>query len=443
MKPLLRIVRDLRWRWLNWSAASDKAFHDQLFAAQAYDPFSTSYPGYVTIRRFADLAAPWVTPGGTVLDLGCGPGEITCELARRFPATAFSGVDHSETAIEQARANAQRLGLTNIAFLAGDVRTHLPTGRLDLVTMFDSFHHLLDPVSFIGDLGARTDRFFLIEPAGNALGQWRDSHDFDWLASDLDEIREKLDRVFGDRPPTAPGAAAAPMPTEEAAVERRYTHDDFARFFAGFTLTVTGTSSGLISYPPSPSLQTQWRGVFGEQVYAIYKALDERLLAENRDLWSRHWAIAAVRGGPAQKARTPVGGPIRPTMAAAGGAYGVDYQSYVGPTTVAPDRQFEGVVRVANTGSTIWSSDDEPPTNLSYRWLGADGTEVPTDQVRTRLPRPIAPGETLDLAIAVRSPATDGRYVLAVDLVREGVTWFSQRGVPPLRVKVRVASNKR
>lgn len=438
MKRLLRLVRDLRWRRLRWSPASDKAFHDRLFAGQRFDPFSDSYPGYVTIRRFADLAAPHIGSTGTVLDLGCGPGEITCELARRFPATTFVGVDHSDGAIRQAEANRARLELTNTSFVASDLLTYVPGGRVQLVTMFDSFHHVLDPEALLSRIGATTDRFFLIEPAGNALGQWRDSHDFDWLAADMDAIREKLDAVFPARAPEPEGAApTVHAASSDAAVERRYAYDDFERFFDGFTLTITGTSSGLVSYPPSPNRQTAWRDEFGQHVYSIYEALDRRLVAEGRDLRSRHWAITAVRGPKADR-RTDSGGPLRLGPLLATGPYAAAYDAYTGPTSAPAGRRFDGLVRLTNTGSEMWAVEGDHPTNLSYRWLAANGVHVATDQIRTGLARPVAPGEHIDVSFAVLTPQEPGKYVLAVDLVREGVCWFSERGVPPLRVTFRI-----
>ena len=50
--------------------------------------------------------APWA--GRTLVDLGCGPGEITCELARRHPSVAFTGFDHSPVAIERAGSVTRR-----------------------------------------------------------------------------------------------------------------------------------------------------------------------------------------------------------------------------------------------------------------------------------------------------------------------------------------------
>src|SRR6185436_11905262 len=133
-------ARALRRRTAGWSAGDDRAFHDALFSAPAHDPFSVTYPGNVTIRRFADRADPYVQGAGTVVDLGCGPGEITCELARRHPATRFLGVDHSAMAIEQARRNAGRLDVANVTFEVADISSYALPGRTDLVTMFDAFH---------------------------------------------------------------------------------------------------------------------------------------------------------------------------------------------------------------------------------------------------------------------------------------------------------------
>ena len=49
-------VRRLRWWRGAWSKDSDRSYHERLYEAQDYDPFDPGYPGYVTIRRFADHA---------------------------------------------------------------------------------------------------------------------------------------------------------------------------------------------------------------------------------------------------------------------------------------------------------------------------------------------------------------------------------------------------
>src|SRR5262245_12730210 len=194
---LLSRLRRMRQRAAGWSVADDRVFHDDLFGAARHDPFDRSFPGSITIRRFADLAGERLGDAREVLDLGCGPGEITCELARRHPAVRFTGVDHSEVAIERARANAARFALANVTFEAADLTAYAPPNRVDLITMFDAFHHVIDPAGFVKRLSAWTDRVFLIEPAGDALGRWRRTLDFDWLPAELDKLRARIEHATG------------------------------------------------------------------------------------------------------------------------------------------------------------------------------------------------------------------------------------------------------
>ena len=160
LHALASLPRRLRWKLHRWSAREDRAFHDALFSSQKYDPFTFAYPGYVTIRRFAELASRRLTGVRHALDLGCGPGEITCELARMHPDLQFTGIDHSDAAIARAREHIARLGLQNITFLTGDIAHHTTNTPADIVLMFDSFHHLLEPAAFVK--GVPVDRLLLV-----------------------------------------------------------------------------------------------------------------------------------------------------------------------------------------------------------------------------------------------------------------------------------------
>jgi hypothetical protein len=42
------------------------------------------------------------------------------------------------------------------------------------------------------------------------------------------------------------------------------------------------------------------------------------------------------------------------------------------------------------------------------------------------------------MTLRVDTPAVPGRYTLAVDMVEEGVTWFSGAGAPLLRRSMRI-----
>lgn len=63
--------------------------------------------------------------GGAVLDIGCGAGATTLEMARRVgPEGRSVGVDVSAPLLEAARASAQAQGITNARFLEGDAQTY-------------------------------------------------------------------------------------------------------------------------------------------------------------------------------------------------------------------------------------------------------------------------------------------------------------------------------
>lgn len=72
------------------------------------------------------LALASLQPGQTVLDLGSGAG-LDCFLAaqRVGPTGRVIGVDMTPEMLDRARANAQRLGVTNVEFRLGEIE-HLP-----------------------------------------------------------------------------------------------------------------------------------------------------------------------------------------------------------------------------------------------------------------------------------------------------------------------------
>jgi ubiquinone/menaquinone biosynthesis C-methylase UbiE len=60
--------------------------------------------------------------GASLLELGCGPGFYSRQIARLLPEMQITGLDRSSKLIAHARALAQREGLTNCSFLQEDAR---------------------------------------------------------------------------------------------------------------------------------------------------------------------------------------------------------------------------------------------------------------------------------------------------------------------------------
>src|SRR5262245_19838103 len=81
---------------------------------------------------------------GSALDVGCGTGAFLARLAERFPGCRRAGIElDGERA---ARARERDPGAVVHAGDALEVATRL-AGPFDLITLWDVFEHLVDPVA--------------------------------------------------------------------------------------------------------------------------------------------------------------------------------------------------------------------------------------------------------------------------------------------------------
>ena len=428
-----RIARALRARRARWSPESDRAFHDQIFSGHVTDPFDRSYPGSITIRRFADLAGDHLRGVTEAIDLGCGPGEITCELAARFPSIAFTGWDHSQAAIDRAESHRAARGLTNVHFARMDVAEARVPERVSIAMLFDAFHHLPEPEAFLAR-NAHVPRWFLIEPAGDALGRWRYEHDLDWLLSDLDKVRWHLEYALGEPGPAAAGPA--PHADADGAVEFRYGLEEYERLFGSYGIAIRGTTAGLMTYPPGSGVSDLRRRI-NDLAYQLYAEADHRLRQRDADLECRHWAIYCERGATFPR-RTRRSLPHRDGRASPPTApYGVTYDELHAPSEIPARGIANLTLRVTNTGFLTWTAGTGE-FHLSYRWLTPAGARVSADGRRTPFAAPVAAGQSLATNLVVEAPAEAGTYRLEIDAVHEGVTWFSEAGQPTATAEIRI-----
>jgi SAM-dependent methyltransferase len=80
--------------------------------------------------------------GGSILDLGCGPGATGAELARHS-YSSYTGVDISNIAVEKAIHRAQRDGRTDTnRYFQGDIGIYVPDKKHDLMLFGDSLYYL-------------------------------------------------------------------------------------------------------------------------------------------------------------------------------------------------------------------------------------------------------------------------------------------------------------
>ncbi len=82
------------------------------------------------IRPFghAAMEKAGLSAGQKVLDIGCGCGETTFDLAGRVAPGEVTGLDVSAMLLEIAKADAEAKGLANVAFSQADAQVHDFTG---------------------------------------------------------------------------------------------------------------------------------------------------------------------------------------------------------------------------------------------------------------------------------------------------------------------------
>ena len=86
--------------------------------------------------------------GCCVIDIGCSLGNVEITLCTLYPNSTFNGIDINGTAIEDARAQAQRLGASQVTFAVQDAHK-LPSewsSAWDVVISFHCIHDLPFPV---------------------------------------------------------------------------------------------------------------------------------------------------------------------------------------------------------------------------------------------------------------------------------------------------------
>ena len=109
-------------------------------------------------QRFARRLARAPRPVERLLDVGCGPGTLGIELARRLPHVRIVGADLSEPMLEAARAEARAAGLAErVSFQTADATAlGFDDGSFDAVVSVDTLNCLPDPSAMLPECGRVT-----------------------------------------------------------------------------------------------------------------------------------------------------------------------------------------------------------------------------------------------------------------------------------------------
>ena len=89
-------------------------------------------------------------------------------------------------------------------------------------------------------------------------------------------------------------------------------------------------------------------------------------------------------------------------------------------------------IRAENTGQARWlrgeKESESGAVHLAAHLLTTNGETLSWYHAGAFLPREVAPGETVEIEIALQSPGTPGEYVIIFDMVSEHLAWFEDLG---------------
>ena len=106
-----------------------------------------------TATNSAAYLLPSLKPDMTILDIGCGPGTLSADLATFVPQGKVIGLENAPAVLETARAIASQRGIANIEFVEGDVHNlAYPDNTFDVVHAHQVLQHVANPVHALKEM---------------------------------------------------------------------------------------------------------------------------------------------------------------------------------------------------------------------------------------------------------------------------------------------------
>jgi len=228
-----------------------------------------------TAENSAGYLLDRLAPGLSLLDVGCGPGTLTVDLARRVAPGRVLGVDRAPEVVEEARRHAADAGVPVSLAVADVYALEIPDACFDVVHAHQVLQHLTDPVAALREMRR------VAKPGGLVAVRDSDYSCFSWAP--LDPLLARW------------------LETYRAVARRNRAEPDAGRHLkawanaAGFA-SVTATSSTWTFADPASC--AWWGGLwadrcllssFGEQAVAYGVATRDELAAM-AEAW-RRWSV--------------------------------------------------------------------------------------------------------------------------------------------------------
>jgi ubiquinone/menaquinone biosynthesis C-methylase UbiE len=117
-------------------------------------PFARKIVGYL----------PASQPNPTIVDLGCGSGQLAVELGKLRPEARILGVDPSAEMLRIAAQNVAKAGLSGVEIRPGSAEElPLESGSVDLLVSQSSFHEWTDPQQGLAEI------YRVLRPGGQLI----------------------------------------------------------------------------------------------------------------------------------------------------------------------------------------------------------------------------------------------------------------------------------
>lgn len=132
-----------------------------------------------TAENSAGYLLPLLSPGMRLLDVGCGPGTITLDLADRVAPGFTVGVDRDEGVLAEARSLLKSRALAGVEFRTADAYAlEFEDESFDVVHAHQLLQHLTDPVAALIEMRR------VLRPGGVLAARDGDYGAFVWAPSD-------------------------------------------------------------------------------------------------------------------------------------------------------------------------------------------------------------------------------------------------------------------
>lgn len=145
-----------------------------------------------TANNSAKYLIDHLRPGLTLLDIGCGAGTITADLAALVSPGKVSAVDTSQSVLSEAKSVAGDRGLRNVDFTVADAHNlRFADNSFDIVHAHQVLQHLSDPVRALKEMRR------VCKPGGLVAARDADYSAMSWHPEPpgLDEWRSLYRRV--------------------------------------------------------------------------------------------------------------------------------------------------------------------------------------------------------------------------------------------------------